>query len=142
VPRRYEAKGGTMQITLYLAAAYNILGGLTILFLMRAVGPLIHFQDYGPPLFRLFAGGTAVLFGAAYVAIATNFDANRKLLVCGTVLKYWAFAISLWLFVSSGISIQVLAAFGGGNLVLALLFTYFLWRGDAAQIARWKAVSH
>lgn len=117
-----------MQITLFLAAAYNIIGGLTILFFLPFVGPLIQLHDYGHPLFRLFVGGTAVLFGTAYIAVATNYHANRPLLVYGTVLKYWAFAISLWLFLASDISVAILVSFGCGNLAFAVLFTYHLWQ--------------
>ena|ERR1039457_2444434 len=58
-----------MQVTLILAAIYNIAGGLTLLFLLRLIAPLIHFNDSGPGLFRMFVGGTAVLFGVAYIAV-------------------------------------------------------------------------
>jgi hypothetical protein len=120
-----------MGITLRLAAAYNIAGGLAILFFLPLLAPLIRFEDSGQPLFRLFAGGTAVLFGAAYFSAAGNYSANRRVLVYGAVLKYWAFAISVWLFLSSRISLPVLIGFGGGNAAFAALFTYHLLRGDA-----------
>jgi hypothetical protein len=71
---------------------YNITGGVTLLFFLRLIAPLIHFDDSGPGLFRMFVGGTAVLFGAAYIAVWRDYRRNRPLLVYGTVLKYWAFA--------------------------------------------------
>jgi hypothetical protein len=120
-----------MQATLILAAIYNISGGLTILFLFWLVAPLIHFNDSGPGLFRMFVGGTAVLFGAAYIAVSRDYRRNRPLLVCGTVLKYWAFAISLFGFLTSGVSLQVLLLFGVGNLIFAVLFTHYLLRPQA-----------
>jgi len=80
-----------MQTTLILAAIFNITGGLTILFLQQFIAPPIHFNDVGPGLFRMFVGGTAVLFGAAYIAVSRDYRQNRPLLVYGTVLKYWAF---------------------------------------------------
>ena len=117
-----------MQATLILAAIYNITGGMTILFLLGLVAPLIHLDDFGPGLFRMFAGGTAVLFGAAYIAVRRDYRQNRPLLIYGTVLKYWAFAISLFGFLSSRLSLQVLLLFGGGNLIFAILFTYYILR--------------
>ncbi len=115
-----------MQTTLILAAIYNIAGGITILFFLVLVAPLISFHDYGPPLFRMFAGGTAVLFGAAYLAVRKNYARNRPLLLYGTVLKYWAFAIALYGFVFLDISLAVLLSFGCGKLIFAVLFTYYL----------------
>jgi hypothetical protein len=122
-----------MRIMLLLAALYNISGGLTILFLLPLVAPLIHFNDSGPGLFRMFVGGTAILFGAAYMAVWRDYRANRPLLVCGTVLKYWAFAISLFGFLTSSLSLQVLVVFGVGNLIFAALFTHFLLRPQAGS---------
>lgn len=84
-----------MQITLILAAIYNLAGGVVILFFLQFVGPLIHFNDFGTGLFRMFVGGTAVLFGTAYITVLRDYRRNRPLLVCGSVLKYWAFGISL-----------------------------------------------
>ena len=117
-----------MQTILILAAIYNIAGGLTILFLLQFVGPWIHFTAFGPGLFRMFAGGTAVLFGSAYIAVLRDYRRNRPLLVCGTVLKYWAFAISLYGFLTSSLSLEVMVLFGLGNLIFAALFTRCLAR--------------
>lgn len=117
-----------MQTTLILAAIYNIMGGVSILFLFGLVAPMVQLNDSGPGLFRMFAGGTAVLFGAAYIAVWRDYRQNRPLLIYGTVLKYWAFAISLFGFLSSRLSLQVMLLFGGGNLAFAVLFTYYLLR--------------
>lgn len=117
-----------MKATLLLAALYNISGGLAILFFLPLVAPLIRFNDSGPGLFRMFVGGTAILFGAAYIAVVRNYRENRPLLVYGTVLKYWAFAISLFGFLTGNLSVQVLLAFGVGNLIFAALFTHYLLR--------------
>ena len=117
-----------MRTTLIFAAVYNITGGVALLFLPRLIAPLIHFNDFGPGLFRMFVGGTAVLFGAAYIAVLRDYRRNRPLLVCGTVLKYWAFAISLFGFLTSSLSLQVLLLFGIGNLIFAALFTRYLLR--------------
>ena len=117
-----------MQTTLILAAIYNLIGGVTILFLGRLIAPLVHFNDVGPGLFRMFAGGTAVLFGIAYLAVWRNYRQNRPLLVYGTALKYWAFAISLFGFFTSSLSLQMLLLFGVGNLFFAVLFTHYLLR--------------
>jgi hypothetical protein len=122
-----------MQTTLILAAIFNIIGGLTILFLQRFIAPLIHFDDSGPGLFRMFVGGTAVLFGAAYIAVWRDYRQNRPLLVHGTVLKYWAFAISLFGFLTSSLSLQVLLLFGVGNLIFAVLFTHYLLRPQGGR---------
>lgn len=115
-----------MQITLILAAIYNITGGLAILFFLGVLGPMIHFNDFGSGLFRMFVGGTAVLFGVAYLAVWRDYGRNRPLLVYGTALKYWAFLISLFGFVTSTVSLPVLLLFGVGNLIFAIVFTGFL----------------
>jgi len=120
-----------MNATLVFAAIYNISGGLAILFLFPLVAPLIHFNDSGAGVFRMFVGGTAILFGAAYIAVWRDYKRNRPLLVCGTVLKYWAFAISMFGFLTSGVSLQVLLLFGVGNLIFAGLFMYYLLRPQA-----------
>ena len=117
-----------MRTTLILATIFNIIGGLAILFLQGFIAPLIHFNDSGSGLFRMFVGGTAVLFGAAYIAVWQDYRRNRPLLVYGTVLKYWAFAISLFGFLTSSLSLQVLLLFGVGNLIFAVLFTHYLLR--------------
>ena len=122
-----------MQTTLILAAIYNIAGGVTILFLFRIIAPLIRFNDSGPELFRMFAGGTAVLFGTAYIAVWRDYRRNRTLLVYGTVLKYWAFVISLFGFLTSGLPLQMLLLFGIGNLIFAALFTHYLLRPQAGR---------
>jgi hypothetical protein len=117
-----------MQITLFLAAVYNIFTGLTILFLLGALGPLIESYSYVPPLFRMLAGGTAVLFGIAYLAVLNDYSRNKPLMILGMALQYWVFAISLAAFRTSDVSVEVFAFLGGGNFLFALLFTYQLWR--------------
>lgn len=81
----------------------------------------------------MFVGGVAVLFGCAYLAVSRDYHRNRPLLVCGTVLKYWAFAISLFGFLMSDLSPQMLVVFGVGNLVFAVLFTSHLLRRPAGS---------
>ena len=117
-----------MQTTLILAAIYNIVGGVTILFLFGLIAPLIRFDNSGPALFRMFVGGTAVLFGIAYVGVWRDCQQNRPLLIYGTALKYWAFAISLFGFITSTLSLEVVLVFGVGNLIFAVLFTRHLIR--------------
>ena len=115
-----------MRNTLILAAAYNFGGGLIILLFLDSIGPLINFHDSGQGLFRMFAGGTAVLFGFVYISVFRNYPKNRPLLVYGTALKYWVFLISVFGFSFADLSLQVLLLFGGINLVFAVLFTRYL----------------
>ena len=84
-----------MKTTLLLAAVYNIGSGLGLVLLLDTLGPWLHFEDSGNMLFRFFMGGTAVVFGLAYAFISSSYDRNRRILTCGTALKYWAFLISL-----------------------------------------------
>jgi hypothetical protein len=81
----------------------------------------------------MFVGGMAVLFGAAYIAVWRDYQQNRPLLVYGTILKYWACAISLFGFITSNLSIQMLLLFGIGNLIFAALFTHCLLRPQAGR---------
>jgi len=71
-----------------------------------------------------------LLFGTAYIAVWRDYQRNRPLLVCGTVLKYWAFAISLFGFLTAGLSVQVMLLFGVGDLIFAALFRYYLPRPE------------
>jgi hypothetical protein len=115
-----------MQTILVLAAIYNFAGGLTVLFLLGWVGPLLNFNDTGPELFRLFTGGTAAIVGVAYYAVSRDFVRNRQVLVYGTAIKYWAFLISLYGFVRAELSLAVLLGFGCVNLAFAVSFTGLL----------------
>ena len=58
--------GMQMKIVLYAAAAFNISGGLLIIFLLETIAPFVRFAPPGNMLFRLFVGGTAITFGIAY----------------------------------------------------------------------------
>ena len=84
-----------MKTTLIFAAAYNIFGGVAIIFFLEFLGPRIGFTDWGNMLFRLFVGGAATAFGIGYFAASRNLERNRTVVVYGTGIKYWAFVISL-----------------------------------------------
>jgi hypothetical protein len=108
------------------AACFNLAGGISIIFLSDLVGPWVHFDVGRNMLFRLFVGGTAVLFGVAYLHAASAEARRATVLLYGSVLKYWAFAISLLCYFFFGLSGTMLLVFGVTNLCFALLFTRVL----------------
>ena len=115
-----------MRPTLLCAGAYNLTGGFLIIFLLDAIGPLMDFTNPGSMLFRLFVGGTAITFGIGYWNLGREWERGSGFLYYGAGLKYWAFIISTHCFFFSGLSLQMLLAFGLPNLVFAVLFTRIL----------------
>lgn len=115
-----------MKGILLSASVYNITGGLLIIFLLDRIGPFVDFTDPGSMLFRLFVGGTAITFGIGYLNLGRGREGGSGFLYYGAGLKYWAFIISTYCFLSSDLSIQMLLAFGLPNLVFAVLFTRIL----------------
>lgn len=117
-----------MRPILLAAAAFNISGGILLLFLLEHVAPLLDFAPLGNMLFRLFVGGTAVTFGIGYLRLALRPDEGLRFLYYGAGLKYWAFLASLYSFAFADLSLAMLLLFGCANLVFAVLFTGLLLR--------------
>ena len=115
---------------LYAAAAFNISGGLIIIFVLEIIAPFVRFAPLGNMLFRLFVGGTAITFGIAYFFIARRKSFDPSVLYYGTGLKYWAFAASVFAFLIAGLSVEMLILFGCANLVFAVLFTSILFSAN------------
>jgi len=124
-----------MKRILLSAAVYNITGGFLIIFLLDRIGPFVDFTNPGSTLFRLFVGGTAITFGIGYLNLGRGREGERGFLYYGAGLKYWAFIISTYCFLSSGLSLQMLLAFGVPNLVFAVLFTRILATSGASRTA-------
>jgi len=115
-----------MKQILFSASVYNITGGLLIIFLLDSIGPFVDFTNRGSMLFRLFVGGTAITFGIGYLSLGRGREGGTSFLYYGAGLKYWAFIISMYCFLSGGLSLRMLLAFGLPNLVFAVLFTRIL----------------
>ena len=122
-----------MNRTLLSAAVYNITGGLLIIFLLDWIGPFVDFMNPGSMLFRLFVGGTAITFGIGYLNLGRGREGGNRFLYYGAGLKYWAFIISTYGYLSSDLSLQMLLAFGLPNLVFAVLFTRILVTAGASR---------
>jgi hypothetical protein len=114
------------KVVLLLASAYNIGGGVAIIFFLGALAPLIGFEPSTNMLFRLFVGGTTITFGIAYFNLTKAETYRAPILFYGTGLKYWAFVAALVSFLFFGLSASVLVLFGVVNLCFALLFTLIL----------------
>jgi hypothetical protein len=111
---------------LLLASAYNLSGGLSIVFLLDALAPLVGMAHTGNMLFRLFVGGTAITFGLAYLYVARSGKYREPILFFGTGLKYWAFVAAIVSYAFYDLSLAMLLLFGVANLSFALLFTLIL----------------
>ena len=93
----------------------------------------MDFMNPGSMLFRLFVGGTAITFGIGYLNLGRGREGGTRFLYYGAGLKYWAFMISTYGYLSSDLSLQMLLAFGLPNLVFAVLFTRILVTGGASR---------
>jgi hypothetical protein len=122
-----------MKGTLLSASVYNITGGLLILFFLDIIGPFVGFTNTGSMLFRLFVGGTAITFGIGYLNLGRGAEGGSTFLYYGAGLKYWAFIISMYCFLSSDLSLQMLLAFGIPNFAFAVLFTRILVTAGPSQ---------
>ena len=120
-----------MKGILLSASVYNITGGILIIFLLDIIGPFVGFTNPGSMLFRLFVGGTAITFGIGYLNLGRGSEQRNTFLYYGAGLKYWAFVISMYCVLFSGLSLQMLFAFGLPNLVFAVLFTRILMTARA-----------
>lgn len=119
---------------LTLASAYNVMGGVVIIFFLDVLAPLVGFAPLGNMLFRLFVGGTAVALGLAYLHLAQSSTYRAPILFVGTAMKYWAFVAALVSYLFFGLSVSMLVLFGVANLCFALLFTFILFaKGHAAS---------
>lgn len=122
-----------MRRILLSASLYNITGGILIIFFLDIIGPFVDFTNSGSMLFRLFVGGTAITFGIGYLNLGRGVEQRNTFLYYGAGLKYWAFIISMYCVIFSGLSLQMLLAFGLPNLVFAVLFTRILMTAGAGK---------
>lgn len=99
------------------------MGGFLIIFLLGGVGPLVEFTNPGSMLFRFFVGGTAATFGIGYLNLGRGWKGGSGFLFYGEGLKHSAFIIGAYCFLFSGLSLQMLPAFGLPNPAFAVLFT-------------------
>jgi hypothetical protein len=107
------------------ASLYNVSGGISIVFLLDVLAPLVGIAP-GNMLFRLFVGGTAITFGLAYLYVARSGRYREPILFFGTGLKYWAFVAAVISYAFYDLSLTMLLLFGIANLGFALLFTLIL----------------
>lgn len=124
---------------LYAAAAYNILSGLVLLLIIllqewESFGSYIGYSHPGPAFLSLFACGSIIIFGTGYLQSARGRADARTFLLYGSILKYWVFFISIYvyffdpLFKHSALTAFVLLILVGSvNFVFAILFTILLW---------------
>jgi hypothetical protein len=119
---------------LAVGAALNFYGGVSLILSLFVTLPLGFprlpaAREINPPdylLYRLFTAGTAFAFGSMYVYLFMHPRYALPFLVFGTALKYWAFAASLAAYLRSSLPRDILVTFGVSNLLVALLFSYYL----------------
>lgn len=75
---------------------------------------------------KLFAAGTAVVFGSMYLYLFIEPEHVVPFLVFGAALKTWAFVLSALLRARSQLQPDPFWSFGVSNLVVALLFWAYL----------------
>lgn len=123
-----------MQLILLVGAALNLIGGSVILISMFTKLPfaspiLPPAGEINPPdyvLYRLFTAGTAFTFGSMYIYLYYNAEYAVPFLIFGVALKYWAFIASLVSYLLYKMPKDILVSFGFSNLVVAILFSYYL----------------
>ena len=117
-----------------IGAVFNYIGGMSILSSMFTTIPYsfpklpgrheINPDDY--VLYRLFAVGTAFCFGSLYLYLYVRPQYAFPFLLFGMALKYWAFAASVIAHLKFRLPMPVLIVFGFGNLLVALMFSFYL----------------
>ncbi len=123
------------KLVLVFASLFNVIGGLIIIILLGISGFNSGLSD-SEVIFRLFTGGVAVTLGIGYFLSALGRADARTFLLYGGTIKYWAFFISIYAYLTNRLPITpflgfpfsdwVLYAMGFGNLVFAILFTISL----------------
>lgn len=124
-----------MKYILLIGAALNLIGGTGILFSMWIKLPftfpiLPSAKEINPPdyvLYRLFTVGTAFVFGSMYIYLYHHSEYAMPFLIFGMALKYWAFLASLFAYLLFKMPKDIMINFGFTNLVVAILFSYFLY---------------
>jgi len=113
-----------------VGAIFNISGGICIIFLLDLLSPYLTLEPSSNMIFRLFVGGTAIIFGAGYINVFQNPKRHASMLIHGAVLKIWAFIISVFCYSQYGLSLLMLIGFGFGNLILGILFLVYIRRNS------------
>lgn len=115
-----------MRIIPLAGAIFNISGGICIIFFLDLLSPYLTLEPSSNMIFRLFVGGTAILFGMGYINVFRNPKNHISMLMHGALLKVWAFIISVYCYLHYGLSLLMLLGFGFGNLILAILFAVYI----------------
>lgn len=76
--------------------------------------------------FKLFAGGTAAVFGSLYLYLFLHPSYVIPYLIFGAALKTWAFLLSLALYVKRRLSRRAFMEFGVTNVVVGTLFWLYI----------------
>jgi len=107
-------------------AIFNISGGVCVIFFLDLLSPFLTVDPSSNMIFRLFVGGTAVLFGVGYINVYRDPEQHVSMLKYGAALKFWAFIISIFCYFQYGLSLLMLAGFGLGNLILGIMFVAYI----------------
>ncbi len=115
-----------MQIILLIGVALNYYGAAKLLLTaVRAIPGSVH-QPEEWLQFKLFAAGTAAVFGSMYLYLYAHPQHAVPFLIFGAALKTWAFLLCLFLFVRQRLGRGALLEFGVSNGLVALLFWYYI----------------
>jgi len=115
-------------------AVFNLSGGICILFFLDFFGPLLNMDPSANMVFRLFVGGTAVVFGIGYINVFRDPKGYMSVLQHGAALKAWAFLISLYCFFQHDLSLLMLFGFGLTNLIFAMLFVIYIFKNKNVPV--------
>ncbi len=116
-----------LRKVLWTTFFYNIAGALAFFF-PASVGQLAGLPVPVPPIYNVLLGLFVVLFGAAYLWLALQPTIDRPLVAFAAVGKASVFiaAIALW---STGNGPVWFIPGATGDLIFALLFSWWLWEG-------------
>ena len=115
-----------MEYILVVAAIYNLIGAFTMWFQQTAEVEPDNALSAEYMQYRIFTGGTAFIFSIIYLYVFFVPSIALPLLVFGIALKLWSFTSSLICYKKFGFSKADFLKVGIGNLVFAILFSFYL----------------
>ncbi|HKY92954.1 MAG TPA: hypothetical protein VJM11_18020 [Nevskiaceae bacterium] len=128
------SRARALRRALYAAGFFNVLGAGLFAFPALGLGPLAGLPAEVPVVYRAFTALFVLLFGGAYVYLASQPKIQKPFVAFGAIGKTTAFvaAVVLWLG-------QDLSAFGvlllGGDFAFAAFFAWCLVGIDASEAA-------
>jgi len=119
-----------MRRALWVSVVYNFAGAVMFAFPSLPVGRLSGLPSDVPPIYSSLVALFVALFAGAYGWLAMQAQIDRPMVALGAIGKAGAFAIFVTLWMLGRFSgLGVIS--GSGDLILAAIFAWWLFGGEA-----------